>query len=166
MSAAQQVLDRARTLAAISELEADPTRYGQLLAGEVPEEGRDAFFAAALQAIDELAARVMRVRLDHALVDDTTIAAPTRRVFAQTITGYADNLELLAERVRDLAARGGAPDPNLVVDAVVEAARTTLALRAALRFDVQALVAKLAPAPEQPEEPKPEPEFADMIEID
>jgi hypothetical protein len=167
MSAAQQLLDRVRSIATIAELEADPARYAQQLAAEVPEQAaRDAFFATAVRNIDELTARVMRIRLDHVLANDTAIAAPTRRVFASTIVGYAEDLALLADRVRDVASRGGAAHADQIANDVVDAARTTLALRAALRTDVLALIAKLAPVAEQPEEPAPEPEFADLIELD
>lgn len=162
MSAAQQLLDRVRSLAAIAELEADPGRYAQLLEVPAEPEPRGAAITAALQSIDELAARVMRIRLDHVLAHDTTIAEPTRRVFATTIVGYADKLDLLAERVSSVASRAGDPAP--LVTAVVDAARATLALRMALRTHVLARV----PPPAEPvaEEPKPEPTFADMIELD
>lgn len=109
-------------------------------------EVRDATLAAALARIDELAARVMRIRLEHALAADSSIAAPTRRVFAQTVTAYADNLGLLAGRARDVAARGGAADPEQVASLVTEAARATLALHAAIRTPVLALVRDLATA--------------------
>lgn len=109
-------------------------------------EVRDATLAAALVRIDELAARVMRIRLEHALAADSSIGAPTRRVFAQTVTAYVDNLGLLAGRARDVAARGGAGDADQVASLVTESARATLLLREALRGPVLALVRDLATA--------------------
>ena len=46
-------------------------------------EARDAVFGAALAEIDDAMTRVMRIELDHALADDTSIATPTRKVFAR-----------------------------------------------------------------------------------
>lgn len=99
-------------------------------------ETRDAVFAAALAEIDDAMTRVMRIELDHALADDTSIAMPTRKVFAGTINAYAGNIELLAARARDVAARGRAPDVEAVVSAVAGAAMRTLSLRDALREKV------------------------------
>ena len=171
MSAARQLLDRARSTTALAELEADPAQYAKLVAAELPaDESIDAYFAAALQAVDELASRVMRLRLDHALADDTSIPAPTRRVFATTIVSYVDNLALLEDRVRDVATRAGAADPERVVSAVVDAARTTLACHAALREGVVALIHERAAASEaaasKAEEPAPDVSPADLIELD
>jgi hypothetical protein len=153
MSAAQHILDQARSLARIAELEADPAAYVERLAAELPAAAtlvelaaRDAVLAAALGQIDAMIARAMRIRLDHALANDTSIGAPTRSVFASTITGYAGRLSLLEQRARDVAVRGRAADPDLVAEAVVEAARAALALRAALRDGVLALIREVAGA--------------------
>ncbi len=138
-----QLLDRVHSLASLEPLAADPTAFAAALAPELPDgatteavTARDAALRDALQRIDDLATRVMRVRLEHALADDTTIAAPTRKVFAQTIASYAGRLSLLGDRVRDLAARGRAPDPDRTADAVLDAARATLDLRGALAAGV------------------------------
>jgi hypothetical protein len=56
----------------------------------------------------------MAIRIDHALAADTSLAQPSRKLFATTIIAYADRLGLLAERVRDVAARGGARDADAV----------------------------------------------------
>src|SRR4051812_24221652 len=151
MSAAQHILDQARSLARIAELEADPAAYVERLAAELPAAvtlvelaARDAVLAAALGQIDAMIARAMRLRLDHALANDTSIGAPTRSVFASTITGYAGRLSLLEQRARDVAVRGRAADPDLAAEAVVEAARAALALRAALRDGVLALIREVA----------------------
>ena len=142
-----------QSLAAIEALEAEPERYASELVAELPPatslvglEVRDAQLAAALASIDTMAARVMRIRLDHALATDTTIAPPTRRVFAQTVAGYASNLALLEQRARDVAARGGARDPEGTAALVVDAARATLALRGAVRAGVLARIRELAAA--------------------
>lgn len=148
---AQDVLDRVQSLAAVEALE--PAQYARQLAAELAPaaslaelEVRDAAFAGALRRIDDMIARVMRLRLEHVLAADASIGAPTRRVFASTIVNYAQDLSLLAGRARDLAARGGAADPAAIGDAIVEAARATLELREALRGPVLELVRALATA--------------------
>ena len=151
MGRAQHVLDQAQSLAAIDAL--DPARHASELAAELPAattlaelEVRDAQLAAAISSIEAAIARVMRIRLDHALAADASIAAPTRRVFAQTIASYAGKLDLLEQRARDVAARGGARDPEAVASLVIAAARATLALRDALHAGVLALIRELATA--------------------
>lgn len=147
MTAAQYILDQACSLARIAALEADPAVYVERLAAELPAgatlvelEARDAALVAALGQIDAMIARAMRIRLDHALASDSSIGAPTRSVFASTITGYAGRLSLLEQRARDVAVRGRAADPDRVAEAVIEAARASLALRDALRDGVLALI--------------------------
>jgi hypothetical protein len=147
MTSAQHLLDQACSPARLAALEADPAPYVEQLAAELPGaatlaelEARDAALAAALGQIDALTARAMRIRLDHALATDTSIGAPTRSVFASTITGYAGRLSLLEQRARDVAVRGRAAAPDLVAASVVEAARAALALRDALRAGVLALI--------------------------
>jgi hypothetical protein len=147
MSAAQHILDQACSLARIAALEADPAVYVEQLAAELPEVAtlvelgaRDAALIAALGQIDAMIARAMRIRLDHALASDSSIGAPTRSVFASTITGYAGRLSLLEQRARDVAVRGRAADPDRIAESVVEAARASLALRDALRDGVLALI--------------------------
>jgi hypothetical protein len=151
MSAAQHVLDRVHSLAGLEALEAEPAVYAERLAEELPAaatlaelEARDAALAAALGRIDAMIARAMKIRLEHALAGDPSIAAPTRSVFSSTITGYAGRLPLLAQRARDVAARGGAADPDRVTEQVLDAARAVLGLRDAIRAGVLGLVRKLA----------------------
>ena len=88
----------------------------------------------------------MRLHLERALADDASIGAPTRRVFVQTVVNYAGNLELLAERAREVAARGGSRDPDATAGLVTNAARAALTLRAATRAPVLVLVRELATA--------------------
>jgi hypothetical protein len=141
-------------MAAIAALAGEPGTYAESIAEDIPQaftsladlEARDATFAAALRAIDDFAARVMRIRLDDVLATDSSIGAPTRRVFAQTIVSYANAQLLLRERARDVAARGGARDADVVADQVVEAAQATLALRAAIADGVLALIHDLSAA--------------------
>jgi len=147
----KQALDRAHSLAQLEAL--DASRVIEELAAETPDatslpelEARDADLAAALDAIDAIAIRAMKVHLEHALTADGSIGAPTRNVFAQTIVNYAGNIPLLVQRVRDLAARGGAPSPDEVADLVAGAARASLGLRDALRDGVLDLVQRLAKA--------------------
>ena len=148
---ARRVLDQVSSLAHLDAF--DPPSYAEELAAEVPAavtlagiEARDAFLADALAQLDAMLARAMRLRLDHALAADTSIGPPTRKVFAATIVGYASDLGLLAQRARDIAARGGAGDPDAVADLVVGAARGVLDLRAATRIGVLALIRDLAAA--------------------
>lgn len=145
------LLDRVQSLAAIEALEAEPGWFAAELA--IPAattfaelEARDALLAGAVRQIDEAIVRVMRIRLDHALASDPSLAPTTRRVFAATVASYATSLPLLASRVHDLATRGRAPDPDAVVDAVVGAARASLALGDALRGGVMAVIRDAATA--------------------
>jgi hypothetical protein len=153
MSSAQHVLDQIHSLARIEVLAAEPGVYAERLAAELPAadtlaelEARDAVLAGALGQIDAMIARAMRIRLDHGLAADTSIGAPTRSVFASTIVRYAGNLALLAQRARDVAVRGGAADPDAIAEAVVEAARSVLGLREAVRAGVLAVIRELAQA--------------------
>jgi hypothetical protein len=149
--AATSVLDQVRSLDRIEQLATEPARYADALAHELPPaatlaelEARDALLARALEHVDEFAARVMTTRLAHALASDTSLGAPTRKVFATTVLKYRHDLALLGERARELAQRGRAVDPTAVGEAVVAAARATLELHAAVCAPVLALVRELA----------------------
>lgn len=143
--AAHQLLDQVQSLARLEELAADG--YAEAVAAELTVAStrdelaaRDEQLRDALARIDAFAERAMRLRIDHTVADD--IATPTRKVFAATIVGYVDRLELLATRVQHVAAH--AADPAAVVERVVAAASETIAQRAALRAPVLALIAQLA----------------------
>lgn len=138
-------------MARIAALEAAPAAYVEELAGELGGattlaelDACDHRLRHALGQIDAMIERAARIRLDHALAGDASIAAATRKVFATTIVGYAGRLELLAARVRDVAARGGAADPAGVADRVCDAAQAVLALREALRAGVLGVVGERA----------------------
>lgn len=147
-------LSRVQTYAKVADLRIDPGEYAVYVAEELPRaaetladlEARDAAFAQALAGLDEMFQRVMRLELDRALADDTSIAMPTRKVFATTILGYEGNLGLLETRAQDVAARGRAADPAGVARTVVEAAERTLTLRDEIRQPVLELVRRLAQA--------------------
>ncbi|HEX4419683.1 MAG TPA: hypothetical protein VH165_17335 [Kofleriaceae bacterium] len=109
-------------------------------------EARDAQLRHALAQLDAMIERAARIRLDHALADDAAIATPTRKVFATTILGYAGRIELLEARAREVAARGGARDPDAVAGRVAEVARAVLALREAMRGGVLDVIRGLAAA--------------------
>lgn len=151
---AKRHLDRAQSRTALAELAAAPEEYARLVGEElgVPPaslaelDARDAALTQALAHIDALAARVMRLELDHALADDSSIAPPTRKVFASTIVSYANNLGTLEDRATDMAARGRSPNPHRVGLAVLGAAHHTLDLRESLLQPVLALVRDLAQA--------------------
>jgi len=160
-----QLLDRVQSLAAVDAF--DAAEHATLLEAELSAatDGRDAQLAVAWALIEAMIQRAMRIRLEHTA---DALPAPTRRVFATTIASYADQLPLLGDRVRDVAARSRLADPSGLADAVVEAARATLALRDSLLGTVRTLAARLAPPPatEEPEDAKPEVTFADMLELD
>jgi hypothetical protein len=148
----KELLDRVQTLASAEALHV--AEYGARLVAELPGsittladlEARDGALAAALRHIDNTMTRVMRLRLDRALHTDTSIGPPTRKVFAATVVDYDGDLTRLADRTRDIAARGGAPDPDAIAGLVVESARATLAFRADLRAGVLALIRDRATA--------------------
>ena len=124
----------------LDQLAADPaTTLEELIA-------RDATWLAAFAAIDTLAARAMKLRLDQTLALEPTVPAVTRNVFSTTIVQYAERLDLLAQRVHDTAARGGAHHPGDIADTVVTAAREVLGLRATLRDGVLAQIRERAAA--------------------
>ena len=146
-------LDRVQSMATVEALAAAPDDYANELAREIPTASslaelaaRDAALVAGLQAVDDLAARAMRIELDRVLATDTSLAPQTRRLFTSTVVSYRDKLPLLAERVRDAATRGGSREPDALADAVVAAAESTLALRDAVRAGVLGLIRTLATA--------------------
>lgn len=148
---ASRILDQVQSLAHVEALA--PGDYAEQLAGELgPVETRDDIAArddllrAGFTRIDATCVRIMRIRLEHALADDTAIAAPTRKVFAQTVADYTGRLDVLETRARDVAARNGARDPGEIADRLVRAAEATLAVRSALYESLLALVARLAAA--------------------
>ena len=137
---ASQLLDQAHSLARLEALAAAPEAYAAQLAHELGPatslaelEARDAQLRVALAAIAALVERAARLHLDHALADDRSIAAPTRKVFASTVASYAGRLDVLEARARDVAARGGSPSPTSVAARVTECAQAALALGDALR---------------------------------
>lgn len=134
------LLDHLHTLAAVDAY--DPSSYAAELESTLGAastiaalEERDARLSGALVEIDDASGRIMRLRLER-VADD--MPPTTRRLFATTIASYAGKLDLLGDRVR--ATRVA----EAVVEAVVAAASTTLALRESLRATVLAFVKDLA----------------------
>ncbi len=152
MRAAQELLDAVHGLAQLEAFE--PERYRARLAEVLDGEPAtlDALDAAddtlrgALSAIDTFSARCMRIRLDHALAGDTSVATPLRKVLAGTVTSYVGDLGLLGERVRAVAARVDPAGADDTADRVVAAARVVLADRAALHDHVLDVARQLANA--------------------
>jgi hypothetical protein len=140
---AQHLLDAVQSLPRAEQFE--PSAYLAALRGELGEtlEEQDEALRRSLVEIDELCARVMRLRLDHVLANDPSIAAPTRKVFATTITSYAGQVPTLIDRAREIASRT-TRDADAVANRVGEAADAALALREELRHGVLALVKELA----------------------
>jgi hypothetical protein len=158
--AAQHWLDQLQNPARLAAAVAEPAEYARRLADELPAaspeapaaealravEARDTALRAGLIAVDAMTERAFRIGMEHALADDTSIPATTRKVFAATILNYADRLELLATRARDIAARGGARDPGATTERVVDAAEHALAVRDAIRAPTLELIAATARA--------------------
>ncbi|HEY4239546.1 MAG TPA: hypothetical protein VGM88_07005 [Kofleriaceae bacterium] len=149
----QHLLDRVQSPQQAAELAEAPHAVADALAEELAPAttrddlaARDAQLGAALAGIDALAERVARVRLEHALAHEPSIAAPTRRVFASTVIRYEHALDTLASRAHDVAERGGARDPSAVAAIVVDECTFALSLRRSVREGVVALIAKLAAA--------------------
>lgn len=148
---ARRVLDQVQSLAHVEALL--PSAYAEQLADEIAPvttrediAARDDGLRSAAALVEDAAVRIMRIRIEHDLADDTAIATPTRKVFAQTVADYAERLDVLHTRARDVAARNGARHPDDIADRVVRAAEATLAVRAQLYEGVLALAAKLAAA--------------------
>ena len=149
---ARELLEAVQTLARLDELEVDA--YAAQLAEEVEriavsDDGlaaRDLALAAAVSSIDAFAARAMRIRLEHALADDTALGASFRANLAATVVGFADELPRLAQRVGQVVVRTAPARVGAVTDAVLAAAEATLAQRAELRHAVSAMACALAAA--------------------
>jgi len=153
MGTAQSFLDRVHSLAQLEKVESEPGSFAELLAHDLGAaatlgdlEARDAALAVAIGNLDAMLVRAMRLRLDHALANDSSIGTPTRNVFAATIVGYQHDLPLLGQRAHDIAHRGRAVDPARIADLVVAQARAVLDLRDAMRSSVLDLIRDLATA--------------------
>ncbi len=151
MSSAKQLLDQVQSVARLDALAADPSAYAELVAGELPAgdeldafEARDHQLRDALGQLDAMIERAARLGIEHALAHDSSIGVPSRKVFATTIVSYAGRLDLLATRARELAARGGASDPDDIATRIFDVARRVLELREAMRSAVLARVQQLA----------------------
>lgn len=147
----RDVLDQVYSLAHLEGFNANA--YAAALGDELGEvttieglEARDATLRAALEVVDSWTTRAMKLRLDHALAMEPAVPPVTRNVFSTTIVQYARNVALLAQRVRDVAARGGARDVDAVVRDVIAAANDVIALRDAMRVDVLELARARAKA--------------------
>ncbi len=146
---ASRVLDQVQSLAQVEAFE--PRVYAEQLAAEIaPVEtrediaARDDVLRDAIARIEETATRIMRIRLEHALVGDSSISVPTRKVFSHTVASYAGRVDLLRNRAHDIAERAGSHDPAAAARIVVDAAEATLAQRAELIRGVLDLAARLA----------------------
>jgi len=129
------------------------------------DEARDAKLRAALAAIDAFACRAMRIRLDHLLADDTSVAGPFRSYLATRVVDYVGDLERLRARVAQVCAHNNPGGAATTAAAITGAAGDVLALRERLRARVLEL-ARAAEPPEQPAEDRPEPTFFELIELD
>jgi hypothetical protein len=146
MAGATRVLDGVYSLAQLDAIEPDA------IIGELRAEAADASDVESLEtsvretvaALDAMCTRAMKVLLEHALAMEPSIAQPTRNVFASTVVAYAGRTSLLRERARDVAARGGAREPEAAAERVVEAAERVLGLRCAIIDGVLAVVAERA----------------------
>ncbi|MBK9037104.1 MAG: hypothetical protein IPL61_38650 [Myxococcales bacterium] len=147
-----ELLDAVQTLARLEAFASDD--YAAQLAAELASHdvsdaglaARDAALAAALIAIDGFTGKAMRIRLEHALADDTALGASFRANLAATVVGFADDLVRLGHRVAQATVRTAPDRAGAVADAVVAQAEAALAQRAALRGTVAALARSLAAA--------------------
>jgi hypothetical protein len=103
-------------------------------AGSVADlEAQDAGLRAALATLDGFAKRAMKVRLDHALADDTLVPRSFRNYLASEVLAYRDALDLLRDRVADSVGRVDPRRAHDQADVVLEAARAVHAQHRALR---------------------------------
>lgn len=157
MRAAQQLLDAVHSLGQIESLDAE-AYVGRLVeeVGGGPVtlaslEATDDALRGAFLAIDAFSTRCMRIRLDHLLAGDTSVAPPMRKVLAGTVTNYAGDLRLLRERVVSVAMRVDPRGADETADRVVETARQVLGLRGelyerVLEIGKQLATERIAPA--------------------
>jgi hypothetical protein len=135
MPSAQQLLDAVHAPAQIDAF--DPAAYVARLVEELDGgtvsmaslEATDEQVRTALLAIDAFSARCMRIRLDHLLAADTSVAPPLRKVLAGTVTNYAGDLALLRERVVAVASRVDPRGAGATADRIVDLARQVLDAR-------------------------------------
>jgi hypothetical protein len=138
MPSAQHVLDAVQSLAQFEAFDGDA--YIERLVEELRStdvsfaglEETDRRLRAALAAVDAFSNRCMRVRLDHLLAGDTSVAPPLRKVLAATVTSYAGDLRLLRERVVMVASRVDPRGADATADAIVATAQRVLDERIAL----------------------------------
>lgn len=148
-----QLLDAAYNLAQLESLSS--RRYADQVrvdVGDAPAatfealEARDGALREALAAVDAYAVKAMRIRLDHALANDSSVGKPLRTTLAHTVTSYALDLDLLRDRVAGAAARIDPAGAATTALAVVAAARATLEARHLLRAGVLDVARDLAAA--------------------
>jgi hypothetical protein len=146
---AVQLLDEVYSLTQLEAL--DPARIlevlGEELAAVAPD--IDPQVRAALHAIEELAVKAMRIRLDHALhatPGGHAVAKPLRSTLMHTVRAYEQDLELLRARVTEAVAHQDPRNAPAVAGAVVDAARLVLEVRATLRTGVMGFVKAQADA--------------------
>jgi hypothetical protein len=152
MPPAQQLLDAVHSLGQVESFDADA--YAGRLADELAGtpfslatvEATDEALRSALGAIDAFSTRCMRIRLDHVLAGDTSVAPPLRKVLAGTVTNYAGDLGVLRERVLSVAVRVDPRGAEATADRVVATAQRVLDDRAALYDRVLDLARQLAGA--------------------
>jgi hypothetical protein len=151
MPSAQHLLDAVQSLAQIEAFDQDAyvDRLVEELGGSESAtlaglEETDARLRAALGAIDAFSNRCMRVRLDHLLAGDTSVAPPLRKVLAATVTSYVGDLRLLRERVVMVAGRVDPRGAASTADAVVATAQRVLDDRVALHERVLEVARRLA----------------------
>lgn len=157
---AVELLDQVYSLSQLESLEIPLVveRLAEELASCSAEQ-RDECMRAALSAVDALTSRAMRIRLNHALANDTTVPPQFRTYLAAQVFEFEGDLDRLRARARQVVRDDDA------VTAIASAAQQVLATRAALRDGILALI----PAePETPPEPTPErePHFFENLELD
>jgi hypothetical protein len=151
MRPAQHLLDAVQSLAQIDAF--DGGAYIDQLSEELGGsenvswaglEETDTRLRSALGAIDAFSNRCMRVRLDHLLAEDASVAPPLRKVLAATVTSYAGDLRLMRERVTMVAGRVDPRGAEATADAIVATAQRVLDNRVALHERVLEIARRLA----------------------
>lgn len=159
---AVELLDQVYSLAQLETFDVDAVvaRLAEQISG-CPVEQVDEQIRAALSAVDALTSRAMRIRLDHALVDDTAVPRQFRTYLAAQVFEFAADLDLLRARARQVVG------DDAVAAAIVAAADRVLATRAALRQGIIGLVPETPPEePEAAPAAEPDVHFFDNIELD
>jgi len=100
---------------------------------------RDAQLEEMLSAIDGFTSRVMRIKLDHLLASDNSVAPQFRTYLSSRVLDYDGDLDRLRARVVEVVSRVDPDGAPSIGAAIVDAADEALSLRRCLRQGGMAL---------------------------